>query len=187
MSSNFLACLQNTGVKYNIYVDDLGTTVVLPTGPQDVDFDCEDQELCKCIIDVNHRMKLAAESTEHYQHEHETAAPSSAVANKCLSEKGSLGKTPIGTRHPKAPTGDSSGVNIERRAHGLTYWGYLSDHLDCSSFDLEGGFSGRCHSYYSPLFSVQFENDDFEWFLHLGIWPHHQCQKGNVRKSWHPR
>lgn len=109
MSSNFLACLQNTGVKYNIYVDDLGTTVVLPTGPQDVDFDCEDQEHCKCIIDVNHCMKLAAESTEYYQHEHETAAPSSAVAHKWLSEKGLLGKTPIGTRHPKAPTGDSSG------------------------------------------------------------------------------
>lgn len=62
VSRAFLDCLSNTGIEYNIYVDEDGITVVVPTVNRDVDFDSEDRELLKCIMDVNHRMKSGCRS-----------------------------------------------------------------------------------------------------------------------------
>lgn len=143
VSRSFLDCLRNTGVEYNIYVDEDGTTVVVPTANRDVDFDGEDRALLKCIMDVNHRMKVAAESSEYYQREHESAVPSRSTTHEWLSEQDALGKTPIGTRPAKthltgnfsggaAATGNGISIRWRRRielmALSLRYWTYASDY-----------------------------------------------------------
>ncbi|KAJ5602463.1 hypothetical protein N7537_005419 [Penicillium hordei] len=98
VSNVFLGCLNNTGVDYNIYVDDIGITVVVPTANRDVDFDGEDQGLFQCIIDVNLRMQVAAESTVYSRDENENTAPSISITHEWLIEQGALGNTPIGVR-----------------------------------------------------------------------------------------
>lgn len=108
VSNVFLGCLNNTSVDYNIYVDDLGITVVVPTANRDVDFDGEDQGLVQCIIDVNHHMQVAAESTMYSRDENENAVPSTSITREWLIEQGALGKTPIGVRPVgKHTAGDS--------------------------------------------------------------------------------
>ncbi|KAL1850832.1 hypothetical protein Plec18170_006668 [Paecilomyces lecythidis] len=92
VSRTFLDCLTKTGVEYKVYVDEGGTTVVLPTEQRETDFDGEDQELLKCIIAVNDRMDVAVESTIEYDDKHENAILCNSATHEWLSEQGAKGK-----------------------------------------------------------------------------------------------
>lgn len=194
VSNVFLGCLNKANVEYNIYVDDIGYTVVLPTTNREVDFDGEDQSLAQCIIGANDHMQVAAESTVDARDENENAARSTSITHEWLIEQGALGKKASGVRPARmhAVGGEAAntinGTRIGRRAINeprtlsLHYFTYLSDHTHCSSVDLEASFSGHCHTYATAYTSVQFENEDSSEYLHMTLWPHHRCIKGNTRR-----
>ncbi|GAD91438.1 predicted protein [Paecilomyces variotii No. 5] len=98
VSRQFLDCLKKTGIEYNFYVDEGGVTVVVPAERREIDFDGKDQELLKCIIAINDRMNVAAESTVEDDDKHKNAISSNSLTHEWLEEQGASGKSVVGTR-----------------------------------------------------------------------------------------
>lgn len=131
VSRAFLACVNNIGIEYNIYVDEDGSTVVVPAEHRAVDELGEDQELFRCIVNTQSRMRVATESTIYYQDEHERAVSSKSVTHEWLIERGALGQKPIGTV-PRSATSkqaacDPGSVHVYLGHDTEHYWAYLSD------------------------------------------------------------
>ncbi|KAJ9196740.1 hypothetical protein DTO164E3_1088 [Paecilomyces variotii] len=197
VSQTFLDCVKRTGVEYNLYVDEGGTTVVVPAERREIDFHGQDQELFDCIIAVTDRMDVAAESTIEPDENHDSAISSNSTTHEWLEEQGASGLAAVGTRpastglsnhtsgmdsSPSARSKIARRGNNEPRSGSLHYWAYLDDYPGCGNVNSEASFDGTCHTYASAFASVQFENTDDTDYLEMGIWPHHGCSKGNERK-----
>ncbi|KAK3357958.1 hypothetical protein B0T25DRAFT_567209 [Lasiosphaeria hispida] len=179
VSSTFLDSLQNTTIGYNIYVDDLGVTVVVPTVQRAIDFDGEDAGLFDAITAVNDHMFVAAESNLA-QNEAHTVLPSSQVTHEWLVGQGASGKEAASTRPAGGVNGLSGGIAERAEAAALNYFAYLDDHKGCTNHDLVSVYEKKCNTYASAYASVFFENPQSK-ALTVTIWPHHDCSKGDQR------
>lgn len=194
VSRAFLACLQNTGVEYKVYVDTAGAAVVVPAAKRSIDFDGVDTKLLECIMQVNHLMHVVTESSIHDQDEHENAVAGHSVTHEWSSEQGAKGKTEISTRPGTAnPANNTSAVAGSRRdtrrserstkrQTGLLFFSFPSYEEDCTSYDFQiNGVAPNCPNIWSAYSSIKFENPESDVLL-VDIYPHHHCKEGNERQ-----
>ncbi|CAK7210053.1 hypothetical protein SCUCBS95973_000662 [Sporothrix curviconia] len=171
-AATFLGCVNATGDNYGVYVEDAGTTVVVPLDARRVDLATTDAALLGCLEASNDAMYVAAESTELTAAATKGAVALDGASYEWLVANGAAGKVVTGQKAPEL-----SG----RAADAQTYSAYLdSTARGCENHDHHTYSENHCHAVRQAYKSVSFENTH-GGTLHMSIWPHHDCDKNDAR------
>jgi hypothetical protein len=185
---SFLRCLNGTGVDYRLYVGTGGEMVVIPVQQRQIDSNGIDYQLMQCIMRHYDQLNIMTESTVYHVENHDAAISHRQATHELLARNGAVGQQPVGTEPPGTgvPRNESSGHHQSERSLimprvTLHYYGYLDIDKGCGNHDINAYYTRTCHSYPSSYASVRYENSSSNEWLHMFIWPHHECSKGNDR------
>lgn len=179
VSSTFLACVNATGVDYGVFAEDAGGAVVVPMDQRQLDLVGTDAALMQCIDASNDAIYVSAESTAETSAVEKGAVTLDAVSFEWLVSNGVTGKQAVGTRPAATP------LTSKRAADGSAVTQTYSAYLDttgkkCTDHDHHTYQEKECHGVRQQYKSSQFENTH-GGSLHMEIWPHHDCSKGDSR------
>lgn len=184
---SFLRCLNGTGADYRLFVGTGGEIVVIPVQQRQIDPNGVDSQLMQCIMRHYDQLNIVAESTVYHDEQHDAAVPHGQATYELLAGQGAIGQQPVGTKPPATgtPGNESDGQHQSERSLIMPratshYFGYLDIHKGCENHDADPWYAGTCHSHASSFASVRFENPNALW-LHMFIYPHHDCSQGNDR------
>ncbi|CAK7210784.1 hypothetical protein SBRCBS47491_000896 [Sporothrix bragantina] len=174
----FLDCVNATGAEYGLFVEanSGGALVVVPMDqPRRIDFDTTDAALAQCIEASNNVLFLSAESTVTTSASQKGAVAVEGVTFDWLVAQGALGKQAMGTRPA------TSSLSKRTTLATQTYSAYLdSSGKGCVNHDHHTYEEKECHGVRQQYKSVRFENTH-GGSLHMEIWPHHDCKKGDSK------
>ncbi|KAL1887468.1 hypothetical protein Sste5346_010217 [Sporothrix stenoceras] len=179
VSSTFLACVNATGVDYGVFVEDAGGAVVVPMDQRQLDVFTTDAPLMQCIEASNDAIYVSAESTAEISAVEKGAVSLDAATFEWLVSSGVTGKQAVGTRPAATPLTSKRGADAADITQ--TYSAYLdTTGKHCTDHDHHTYQEKECHGVRQQYKSSQFENTH-GGSLHMEIWPHHDCKKGDSR------
>ncbi|QIX02015.1 hypothetical protein AMS68_007532 [Peltaster fructicola] len=174
-------CIKETGVNYDVAIDD-GRTVIIPAEGQQINLDDTDKALGTCLDTYAPVLMMAVDDGRDNTAEKPSQSLDLATADWALSN-GAQGMTSqngsLGAIEERAPL--SGSLLATRAAPRAYFYAYGSFEKKCHSPGHVATYTGQCKSQASAYTSIAFGNADPTHTLRVSLWPHHDCGRGYAK------